>query len=556
MTFHPSSDTISVSTYSPYLSGYLTDSNNQFTVPWHNWTGTGNGSISGLVKNISSCSALAGASIATPDASAVASSSGAYSISNLSPGIRNVTANDTGYTPVTKSVNVGPGMAASAKMFLGTGAGQISGSVTSSAGGAISGANVHLVGSSSSGVDEVINTDSTGLYASGSIPGGTYQVTAAAVGYLSSTATLSLNSGASLNQNFVLTPTAQTLAVNSITPNSGPTTGGTAVTISGSGFETATTVAIGGNAATVTSISANSISATTPAGTNGPADVLVTNPDGTTATLTGGFTYTAPSPVTISSVTPNTGSASGGTNITIAGSGFASGATVTIGSAAATVSSVTATSISAITPAGTAGAANVTVTNPNGGGTAALTGGFTYTTASSTSTITGTVTKNDTTVALAGAAVKYSGGSTTTNSSGGYTLSNVPAGSAVSLTASLSGYQSLTQKITPAAGSTSTLNFALLPTCTASTMNPSVTICLPTANSNVLNPVHIIAKTTDTHTVNYIQIWIDGAKKYQVPGGSLNTTLTMTTGVSHRLTIQAADSAAQTFKQTIYVTAH
>jgi len=45
MKFHPSTDTIDVLTYSPYLNSYLTDSGNQFTISWHKWTGTGAGSI-------------------------------------------------------------------------------------------------------------------------------------------------------------------------------------------------------------------------------------------------------------------------------------------------------------------------------------------------------------------------------------------------------------------------------------------------------------------------------------------------------------------------------
>src|SRR5207245_6703445 len=63
MKFHPTTDTIDVLTYSPYINAYITDSPNQFTVPWHNWKGTGNGSIAGVVKDISSCSALVNAAI-------------------------------------------------------------------------------------------------------------------------------------------------------------------------------------------------------------------------------------------------------------------------------------------------------------------------------------------------------------------------------------------------------------------------------------------------------------------------------------------------------------
>jgi hypothetical protein len=85
-------------------------------------------------------------------------------------------------------------------------------------------------------------------------------------------------------------------------------------------------------------------------------------------------------------------------------------------------------------------------------------------------------------------------------------------------------------------------------------MNLTVTICEPTANTTVLNPVHIIAKATDTTTVNHLEVWVDGAKKYQVSGGSMNSYVSMTTGVTHRITVQAVDNANQIFKQTVYAT--
>src|SRR5262249_32008292 len=81
---------------------------------------------------------------------------------------------------------------------------------------------------------------------------------------------------------------------------------------------------------------------------------------------------------------------------------------------------------------------------------------------SATETITGHVTNSSTGAALAGATVSYSGGSTTTDSSGNYTLSNVPTGS-VSVTASLTGFASQTSSVTVSSGATLTLNFSLAP---------------------------------------------------------------------------------------------
>src|SRR5438105_7863654 len=87
--------------------------------------------------------------------------------------------------------------------------------------------------------------------------------------------------------------------------------------------------------------------------------------------------------------------------------------------------------------------------------------------------------------------------------------------------------------------------------CTLSTVSPSVTICTPTANSTVSSPVHIVAGTTDSKTVQFIQIYVDGVKKYEVKAKSLDTSLPMSAG-THRLTVQAYDGTY--FKQTIYIT--
>ncbi|MGA9800313.1 MAG: IPT/TIG domain-containing protein, partial [Terriglobales bacterium] len=176
--------------------------------------------------------------------------------------------------------------------------------------------------------------------------------------------------------------------VSSILPNTGTTSGGTAVTITGTGFLSGATVTLGGMAATgVTVVSSTSITATTPAHTAGAVNVVVTNTDTQTGTLSGGYTYTNPAP-TVSSITPNTGTASGGTAVTITGTGFLSGATVTLGGTPATgVTVVSGTSITATTPANGTGAVNVVVTNTDTqSGT--LTNGYTYTAANPAPTVT------------------------------------------------------------------------------------------------------------------------------------------------------------------------
>jgi hypothetical protein len=168
--------------------------------------------------------------------------------------------------------------------------------------------------------------------------------------------------------------------VGSITPNSGPVAGGTAVTITGTGFLAGATVSLGGTAATgVNVVSSTSITATTAAHAAGAVTVTVTNSDAQSGSLTNGYTYRNPAP-TVTSITPNTGTSAGGTSVTITGTGFGAGATVSLGGTAATaVNVVSSTSITATTPAHATGAVSVVVTNTDAqSGT--LTNGYTYTT--------------------------------------------------------------------------------------------------------------------------------------------------------------------------------
>ncbi len=165
--------------------------------------------------------------------------------------------------------------------------------------------------------------------------------------------------------------------VSNVSPSSGSTAGGTAVTITGTNFVAGATVTFGGSAATnVVVVSSTSITATTPSGSAGAVTVTVTNLGGQSGSLASAFTYIAPP--TVSSVAPNSGLPAGGTAVTITGTNFAAGATVTFGGTAATnVVVVSSTSITATTPAGSAGAVTVTVTNSNGL-SGSLASGFTY----------------------------------------------------------------------------------------------------------------------------------------------------------------------------------
>jgi IPT/TIG domain len=104
--------------------------------------------------------------------------------------------------------------------------------------------------------------------------------------------------------------------VSGVSPASGPASGGTTVTVTGTNFGSGDTVAFGGSAATgVVVNSATSITATSPSGT-GTVDVTVTGPGGTSAASSADqFTYAAAAGVpTVSAVTPTSGPVSAGSS--------------------------------------------------------------------------------------------------------------------------------------------------------------------------------------------------------------------------------------------------
>ena len=131
---------------------------------------------------------------------------------------------------------------------------------------------------------------------------------------------------------FVVTPGGGTIAsaaskftyalaptVTAVAPNAGSTSGGTAVTITGTAFTAATAVTFGGTAATdVVVVNDTQITATAPEGT-GTVDVRVTAPGGTSATSASDlFTYSPVATLNLSS-----SSVDAGGTVTVSGSGFA-----------------------------------------------------------------------------------------------------------------------------------------------------------------------------------------------------------------------------------------
>jgi len=166
-------------------------------------------------------------------------------------------------------------------------------------------------------------------------------------------------------------------AITAINPASGPADGGTAVTITGTGFTPDAVVTLDGQPLQdVTVSSETTIQGVTPAHAPGPVDVTVTTAYGSD-TLEGGFTYeeVPPPPPTISSVSPNEGP--GDEDIVITGTNFTPDASVSFGGTPCTdVVVVSETEIHCHIPAcgGTTDWVPIAVTTP--GGTARLEEGY------------------------------------------------------------------------------------------------------------------------------------------------------------------------------------
>lgn len=93
-----------------------------------------------------------------------------------------------------------------------------------------------------------------------------------------------------LASSFTYEAAAAAPTLSAINPTSGPTSGGTTVTLTGSNFAQGAKVMIG-KEATISSLTSTEIKAVTAANEPGPVDVSVINPDGQTAVLNAIFTY-------------------------------------------------------------------------------------------------------------------------------------------------------------------------------------------------------------------------------------------------------------------------
>jgi uncharacterized membrane protein len=443
LKFRPSLNTIEVSTYSPTLNAYLSDSNNEFTVQWHS-TGTppsGTGSVVGQVQNLS-CSAISGATVSTGSSSASTDSHGNFSLSLPAPAAYTATAQASGYASSPDALNVWTGYPDSVKYFLSTQQpGSISGKVTSTSGAAVSNATVWYSGGTT-------KTDSSGDYTFSNVSPETYTVTASQSGYqTASNQNVSVSSGIATSSNLVLTATSTGSIAGTVTNTTGTGIANATVSYSG-GSATATTNASGGytlsvvpGTYSVTGTATGYLSATQPG---------VSVAAGATTTLNFALTQSG----TISGTVTNAAGVGIG-NATVSYSGGAT--TATTNSSGGYTLSVTPGTYSVTATASGYQSSTQQNISVSMGGTATVN----FSLSSTMGTISGTVS-NATGTGIANATVSYSGGSTTatTSSSGAYTLSVTPG--TYSVTATAAGYVSSTQQnISFTAGNTTVVNFSL-----------------------------------------------------------------------------------------------
>ncbi|HEX2327121.1 MAG TPA: carboxypeptidase regulatory-like domain-containing protein [Candidatus Angelobacter sp.] len=503
---------------------------NTTTVPVIKLAPVGPGTISGSVTT-SAGVGVAGATVIAGGLSATTDANGAYTIANVPGGSQVVTASASGFANGTATVTVAAGATTTVPpIVLSSNFGTITGTVKNSAGAAISGATVEYGGGTTT-------TNATGAYTLTQVPAGPVQLVASATGFQSSTQNLTITGGATTTANFTLTTgtgsgtvtgkitnvsNGAAVANATVSWSGGSTTSNTSgiYTLTGvtSGTQAITAVASGFLAHTLTvAVNAGATSSLDiPIATGGKITVTVVNSSGTAVS---GVAVSATGGNIPTTVNGTTGTAGTFTTNWVPTGGY----TVSI-----TTSSGTQSSPVTVTSGATAAVKFTAGSTPPG-----------------TGTVTGTITSASTGAALSGATVSWSGGSTTSNASGVYTLSNVATGTQ-SITAVATGYLAHTLQTTVTAGATSGLN---IPISTGGKISVSVKNSAGAAVSGatvtmsggrIATTVTGTTSSTGTLTTNWI------------PTGSYTVTVSMTGHTTQTKTATVSSGATTSLAFTAF----
>ena len=156
-----------------------------------------------------------------------------------------------------------------------------------------------------------------------------------------------------------------TATVASVLANSGPLSGGTTVTISGTELADPTAVTFGGTTATFAGITPSGLTAASPPSATARTVAVEVTTTGATSTGAPADTFTYTNGPIVTDVSPNIGPPAGGTSVTITGQQLTGAMAVDFGSTPAAFTVDSDSSIIATAPAGT-GAVDVTVTSGKG----------------------------------------------------------------------------------------------------------------------------------------------------------------------------------------------
>jgi hypothetical protein len=175
ITVKQSVNQVVVRTYSPYANQWLTDSHNQFVVPYKNvGLKSGTGSISGKIKGSSSCAGVSGAVVSNGYGSVTTDSNGMFSIPAVGPAAYRLTVTRAGMTSVPQPSSVVPGQQTGGKILLAS-AGTLSGTVSWNQ-SHLPGAKVVLTGGALR-INTSTTTLSNGSFVFTNVPYGSYTVT-------------------------------------------------------------------------------------------------------------------------------------------------------------------------------------------------------------------------------------------------------------------------------------------------------------------------------------------------------------------------------------------
>jgi hypothetical protein len=320
--------------------------------------------------------------------------------------------------------------------------GSVAGVVTDTSGTPLQGAAVSAAGSNAT-------TAADGTYTLNNLAPGTVTVTASLSGYQSGSTTTTVTAGQ--------TTTAAAIKLARANPGS---VSGTVVSSLGGAIAGATVSYSGGNTTTdsngnysLSSVPPGTIQLTASAAGFQSSTQTVNIQSG--ANTTANFTLAvAPSTGTVTGTITN---ASTGAVISGATVSWSGGSTMSNSSGVYTLTGVTAGTVQLTASAAGFQSSTQTVNVQSG---ASTTANFALAVAASPGTVTGQVTNISTGGVISGATVSWSGGSTTSNSSGVYTLTGVTAGNQT-ITATHSGYLTRSNTAGVANGGAVTDNFQL-----------------------------------------------------------------------------------------------